>query len=131
LSATISGQAVQSSGAMVISKSVALALCALNQAAYDLATTGYPTMPDGFTPPAAIRMPVGDWPFFLSHDPFDIWGYESSRDQKTYIVFRGTEITSDLDFAQEWAKMRSRFRCGRSAPGARTWECSSGPLPTL
>jgi hypothetical protein len=89
---------------MIFSKATALELCALNEAAYTLATTGHCTLPDGFTAPVAIRMPPGDRPFFLRGDPLDIWGYATSSDEKLYVVFRGTQFTSGLDFAQEWAE---------------------------
>src|SRR5271166_3465201 len=89
---------------MTFSKSTALQLCAMNQAAYSLATTGHCSLPDGFTPPVAIRMPPGDRPFFLQGDPLDIWGYATSSGGRLYIVFRGTQFTSGLDFAQEWAE---------------------------
>jgi hypothetical protein len=89
---------------MTFAKSTALQLCALNEAAYTLATTGHCTLPDGFTPPVAIRMPVGNRPFFLQGDPLDIWGYTTSNGGKLYVVFRGTQITSGIDFAQEWAE---------------------------
>ena len=89
---------------MNFSKAIALELCALNEAAYALATTGHCTLPDGFTPPVAIRMPAGDRPFFLRGDPLDIWGYATSSAGKLYVVFRGTQFTSGLDFAQEWAE---------------------------
>ena len=49
-------------------------------------------------------MPPGDRPFFLRGDPLDIWGYATSNAGKLYIVFRGTQFTSGLDFAQEWAE---------------------------
>lgn len=89
---------------MIFSKSAALELCALNDAAYTLATTGHCNLPDGFTPPVDIRMPAGDRPFFLRGDPLDIWGYATSKNGKVYLVFRGTQFTSGLDFAQEWAE---------------------------
>src|SRR5579863_5925554 len=89
---------------MTFSKTTALELCALNEAAYSLATTGHCTLSHGFTEPVAIRMPAGDRPFFLEGDPLDIWGYATSRDGKVYVVFRGTQITSGIDFAQEWAE---------------------------
>jgi hypothetical protein len=89
---------------MTFSKSTALELCALNDAAYTFATTGHCKLPEGFTPPIAIRMPAGDRPFFLRGDPLDIWGYTTSNVGKLYVVFRGTQFTSGLDFAQEWAE---------------------------
>ncbi len=89
---------------MTFSKPVALELCALNEAAYDLATTGKCTLPAGFSDPKAIRMPPGDRPFFLRGDPLDIWGYTTTKDDQTYIVFRGTEILSGFHLAQEWAE---------------------------
>jgi hypothetical protein len=89
---------------MTFSKSTALQLCTLNEAAYTLATTGHCNLPDGFTPPVAIRMAAGDRPFFLRGDPLDIWGYATSNAGKLHIVFRGTQFTSGLDFAQEWAE---------------------------
>jgi hypothetical protein len=89
---------------MTFSKSTALQLCAMNEAAYDLATTGHCTLPEGFTAPVAIRMGPGERPFFLKGDPLDIWGYATSNAGKLYIVFRGTQFTSGLDFAQEWAE---------------------------
>jgi hypothetical protein len=89
---------------VTFSKSTALELCALNEAAYTLATTGHVNLPGGFTPPVAIRMPPGDRPFFLRGDPLDIWGYATTNAGKLYIVFRGTQFTSGLDFAQEWAE---------------------------
>jgi triacylglycerol lipase len=49
-------------------------------------------------------MPAADRPFFLRGDPLDIWGYAAARDEKLYIVFRGTQFTSGLDFAQEWCE---------------------------
>jgi Lipase (class 3) len=89
---------------MIFSKPAALELCTLNEAAYTLATTGHVDLPDGFSAPVAIRMPAGDRPFFLRGDPLDIWGYASSNAEKLYIVFRGTQFTSGIDFAQEWAE---------------------------
>jgi hypothetical protein len=89
---------------MIFSKPAALQLCALNEAAYALATTGHCTLPAGFTEPVAIRMGAGDRPFFLRGDPLDIWGYTTSNAGNLYVVFRGTQFTSGLDFAQEWAE---------------------------
>src|SRR5579863_1045221 len=89
---------------MTFSKPTALELCTLNEAAYTLATTGHVELPNGFTQPVAIRMPPGDRPFFLRGDPLDIWGYATSNAGKLYVVFRGTQITSGIDFAQEWAE---------------------------
>jgi len=89
---------------VTFSKATALELCALNEAAYTLATTGHVNLPAGFSPPVAIRMPPGDRPFFLRGDPLDIWGYATSNAGNPYIVFRGTQFTSGLDFAQEWAE---------------------------
>ncbi len=88
---------------MTFSKSAALELCALNEAAYVLATTGTCKLPDGFTGPIAIRMPVDNRPFFLRGDPLDIWGFVTTKDGVLYMVFRGTELTSGVQFAQEWA----------------------------
>jgi hypothetical protein len=89
---------------MTFSKSTALELCILNEAAYTLATTGHVNLPDGFSQPVAIRMAPGDRPFFLQGDPLDIWGYATSNAGTLYIVFRGTQFTSGVDFAQEWAE---------------------------
>jgi hypothetical protein len=89
---------------VTFSKATALELCTLNEAAYTLATTGHVDLPDGFTPPIAIRMPPGDRPFFLRGDPLDIWEYTTTNAGKLYTVFRGTQFTSGLDFAQEWAE---------------------------
>ena len=89
---------------MVFSKAVALELCALNLEAYALATTGHCKLPVGFSDPVAIRMPVGDRPFFLTGDPLDIWGYATSSGEKLFLVFRGTQITSGLMLAQEWCE---------------------------
>jgi hypothetical protein len=89
---------------MTFLKSTALELCALNEGVYALANTGQCNLPDGFSPPVAIRMPAGDRPFFLRGDPLDIWGYATSSGAKLYVVFRGTQFTSGLDFAQEWAE---------------------------
>jgi hypothetical protein len=89
---------------MIFSKAVALELCALNEAAYVLANTGHCDLPPGFSPPAAIRMPAANRPFLLRNDPLDIWGYATSKDTVLYLVFRGTQITSGLDFLQEWAE---------------------------
>lgn len=89
---------------MVFSKSTALELCALNLQAYSLATTGRCTLPAGYTPPVAIRMPAANRPFFLNRDPLDIWGFASSKDGRLYLVFRGTEITSGFQFGQEWCE---------------------------
>lgn len=89
---------------MKFSKAMALELCALNEAAYVLATTGHCTLPDGFSEPVAIRMPVGDRPFFLRGDPLDIWGFAAGKGERLHVVFRGTQITSGLKFAQEWAE---------------------------
>ncbi|MDP9053179.1 MAG: lipase family protein [Acidobacteriota bacterium] len=89
---------------MVFSKAKALQLCALNEAAYDLATTGHCKLPNGFSSPAPIRMPPGDRPFFLRGDPLDIWGYVSTHGGTAYVVFRGTQFTSGLGFGQEWCE---------------------------
>jgi hypothetical protein len=89
---------------MTFSKSTALQLCTLNEEAYTLATTGHCNLPAGFTAPVPIRMGAGDRPFFLQGDPLDIWGYATTNAAKLYIVFRGTQFTSGLDFAQEWAE---------------------------
>jgi hypothetical protein len=89
---------------MTFSKPTALLLCTLNDAAYTLATTGHCHLPDGFTPPVAIRMPPTGRPFFLSDDPLDIWGFVTSLQGKTHIVFRGTQFTSAINFAQEWCE---------------------------
>jgi hypothetical protein len=89
-------------------KSTALLLCELNEAGYQLATTGHCTLPTGFSPPVAIRMAAETAetprPFLLRTDPLDIWGFAATGpDEKLYLVFRGTQITSGMDFAQEWA----------------------------
>jgi len=89
---------------MIFSKTTALELCALNEAAYSLATTGHCTLPAGFTPPVAIRMPAGGRPYFLRGDPLDIWGFATSANQKLYLVFRGTQITSGWELGQEWCE---------------------------
>jgi hypothetical protein len=89
---------------MIFDKATALQLCVLNEAAYDLATTGHCKLPDGFTEPQPIRMPPGDRPFFLRGDPLDIWGYVTSSGGKTYVVFRGTQFTSGLELGQEWCE---------------------------
>lgn len=89
---------------MIFSKSLALDLCHLNEQAYVLATTGHCQLPAGFTDPVAIRMPSDGRPFFLQGDPLDIWGYITTRNGILHIVFRGTQFTSGLDFAQEWAE---------------------------
>jgi hypothetical protein len=89
---------------VTFSKSVALELLDLNSAAYALAETGHCTLPDGFSPPVAIRMPPGNRPFFLQGDPLDIWGFATVKFSTLYLIFRGTQITSGLEFAQEWAE---------------------------
>jgi hypothetical protein len=89
---------------MTFSKPTALFLCTLNEAAYTFATTGHCQLPEGFTSPVAIRMPPSGRPFFLRDDPLDIWGYATSLNGTTHIVFRGTQFTSAIDFAQEWAE---------------------------
>jgi hypothetical protein len=89
---------------MTFSKSTALELCQLNLAAYSFANTGHCQLPDGFTGPVAIRMPAENRPLLLRRDPLDIWGYTTTRAGQSYIVFRGTQITSGIDFAQEWAE---------------------------
>lgn len=89
---------------MIFDKDTALLLCTLNEAAYTFANTGHVQLPDGFTPPVAIRMPPGGRPFFLDDDPLDIWGFTTSLQGKTHIVFRGTQITGAVDFAQEWCE---------------------------
>jgi len=89
---------------MKFSKPTALELCALTEAAYVLATTGHCILPDGFSEPVAIRMPVGDRPFFLRGDPLDIWGFAANKGERLHVVFRGTQFTSGLHFAQEWAE---------------------------
>lgn len=43
-------------------------------------------------------------PFLLQKDPLDIWGFTTTRNGILHIVWRGTQITSGLDFAQEWAE---------------------------
>jgi len=102
---------------MIFDKATALQLCALNQAAYKLATTGHCTLPEGFAEPQAIRMPPGDRPFFLRGDPLDIWGYVSSFGGKTYVVFRGTQFTSGFDFAQEWCEDAASLPLKSLGPG--------------
>jgi len=89
---------------MNFSKPVALQLCQLNEAAYVFANTGHVQLPAGFTAPVAIRMPAENRPFFLNHDPLDIWGFITTLHGMPYIVFRGTQFTSGFDFAQEWAE---------------------------
>lgn len=89
---------------MIFSRAVALELCALNEAAYDLATTGHCALPDGFTPAIPIRLPAASRPFLLRNDPLDIFGYATSKDRVITVVFRGTEITSGIDCLQEWAE---------------------------
>jgi hypothetical protein len=89
---------------MTFSKDTALLLCTLNEAGYTFATTGHCQLPEGFTPPVAIRMPSTGRPFFLQDDPLDIWGYATSLKEKTHVVFRGTQFTSAIDFAQEWCE---------------------------
>jgi triacylglycerol lipase len=86
------------------SKSLALDLCALNEQAYVLANTGHCKLPDGFTAPVAIRMPKVGRPLFLDGDPLDIWGFITTRSGEPHIVFRGTQFTSGIQFAQEWAE---------------------------
>ncbi|HEX4277171.1 MAG TPA: lipase family protein [Bryobacteraceae bacterium] len=89
---------------MTFSKATALELCTLNDAAYKLATTGHCQLPEGFTEPIAIRMPPAGRPFFLRGDPLDIWGYATSIGGKAHVVFRGTQFTSGMEFAQEWCE---------------------------
>jgi hypothetical protein len=89
---------------VIFSKPVALELCALNEAAYALATTGHCKLPAGYSAPVAIRMPAADRPYLLNGDPLDIWGYTAKKDDTVHIVFRGTQITSGLKLAQEWAE---------------------------
>ena len=89
---------------MIFSKAAALELLDLNEQAYVLATTGHCVLPEGFSEPVPIRMPAEGRPVFLRGDPLDIWGYATSKDGRLYLVFRGTQITSGLDFAQEWAE---------------------------
>jgi hypothetical protein len=80
-----------------------LQLCMLNEAVYSLATTGHCTLPDGFTPAIPIRMGAADRPLLLARDPLDIFGLATSLAGVGYLAFRGTEITSGLEFWQEWA----------------------------
>lgn len=89
---------------MQFSKDLALELLGLCEQAYLLANTGHCVLPDGFSEPIPIRMPVGDRPFFLRDDPLDIWGYAVSSLGNLYLVFRGTQITGSIDFAQEWVE---------------------------
>ena len=102
---------------MIFDKATALQLCALNEAAYDLATTGHCKLPDGFAAPQAIRMPPGDRPFFLRGDPLDIWGYVSASGGKTYVVFRGTQFTSGLELGQEWCEDAASLPLKPLGPG--------------
>jgi hypothetical protein len=122
---------------MIFDKATALQLCALNEAAYDLATTGHCKLPDGFADPQPIRMPPGDRPFFLRGDPLDIWGYVSSSGGKTYVVFRGTQFTSGLDFAQEWCEDAASLPLKPLGPGKvhlgfyGAWEALRGATVAL
>jgi hypothetical protein len=107
---------------LIFTKAAALELCALNEAAYDLANTGHATLPAGFAAPVAIRMPAAPRPFLLRHDPLDIWGFATGKGPDIYLVFRGTQITSGLDFLQEWAEDAlslplAPFGAGRVHPG--------------
>jgi hypothetical protein len=89
---------------VIFSKAAALELCALNEQAYVLATTGHSKLPDGFTEPVAIRMPKAGRPLFLNNDPLDIWGFITTKAGELHIAFRGTQFTSGLQFGQEWAE---------------------------
>ena len=89
---------------MIFSRPVAIDLCHLNQQVYVLANTGHCQLPTGYTEPVPIRMPKGGRPYLLNNDPLDIWGFITQKDGKLHIVLRGTQFTSGLDFAQEWAE---------------------------
>ncbi len=90
---------------MIFDSVAALELAALNEAGYLLATTGHCALPAGFSAPIPVRMPAGvTRPFLLRNDPLDIWAYATSRDGVLYLVFRGTQITSGIQFFQEWAE---------------------------
>jgi len=78
-----------------------LELCQLNRCGYSLATTGHCVLPDGFTAPVAIRIGSAR-PRLLASDPLDIFGYVTAKQGRSYLVFRGTQITSGIEFAQEW-----------------------------
>jgi predicted lipase len=87
---------------MTFEKSKALTLLDLCEASYALATTGHCVLPPGFSDPVAIRLPAEGRPYFLNKDPLDIFGFVTMNAGTTYIVFRGTQITSGMDFMQEW-----------------------------
>lgn len=87
---------------MEFQKDTALELLQLNELAYTLATTGHCVMPEGFSVPIPIRMPVDGRTLLLKGDQLDIWGFVTVKDLKIYIVFRGTEILSGFQFAEEW-----------------------------
>jgi hypothetical protein len=85
-----------------MTKEDAIMKARLCQAAYTLATTGHCQLPVGFSPPVPVRMHPDHRPFFLRWDPLDIWGFVTTRGPYTFVVFRGTEITSGWQFMQEW-----------------------------
>lgn len=89
---------------MTFSKPTAITLLDLCEASYALATTGHCNLQAGFSDAVPIRLPSTGRPFFLDHDPLDIFGYTTTKDGVSYVVFRGTEITSGAEFLQEWAE---------------------------
>src|SRR5438270_13763901 len=88
---------------MTVSKADLLELVALNEASGAFAATSRCALPPGFSAPVAIRMPAEGRPCLIKDDPLDIWGFVTTRARVAYIVFRGTQFTSGIEFLQEWA----------------------------
>lgn len=87
---------------MVFEKASALQALTLCEEAYTLANTGQCVLPEGFAAPVAIRLPATGRPSLLNHDNLDIFGFVTAKDGVMYVVFRGTQILSGLEFAAEW-----------------------------
>lgn len=79
----------------------ALDLAILNQHAYTLCTTGHTTLADGFSKPVQIVLGTNR-PHLLKSDPIDWFGMMTEKDGITFVVLRGTIITSGLALMQEW-----------------------------
>ena len=102
---------------MTFEKTSALTLLDLCSEAYAFANTGHCALPAGFSDPQAIRLPKEGRPLLLKNDSLDIFGFTTAKDGVLYIVYRGTQILSGIDFAAEWALDALSLPLARLGPG--------------
>ena len=102
---------------MTFEKTSALTLLDLCSEAYAFANTGRCTLPAGFSDPQAIRLSKEGRPLLLKNDSLDIFGFTTAKDGVLYIVYRGTQILSGIDFAAEWALDALSLPLAKLGPG--------------